>query len=660
LEFTATRYAGNRPNGAGRISVNTPGLAGGIHLRVLALLLSAIAVCMAAATIRVIPYGRAFWDFLFILDGAYRIGLGQTPHLDFIAPIGSLTLYLIYLAERLFPGGQPFVGLHALMWLLLVPSLAMLAPRFETGVRFCCAVALLGLMVLIPYTVDRTSLWEISYFASYNRFAVGILFLVGLWCVLPKSPWDAPLLGYLVGLLFFLKITTAAAAIGLLIATSLLHRARWRPVGLGLAGLAVTCVLIEASSGFLSAYMGDVLFMVRINQGHGIYALGAAVFRNWAPLMVGTGIAVLGVPYMPQRRAVLAQTPGQTWRLLQRQAFPVDTVVLLAAALAAESQNTGGIGLVAASAVLFHPDIKTQSSPRLIGTTLLGASLLLPILDVAVSRTLTMIYHERTGSYEHSFNALAPGIRVPASTLAGAELFQRLSHEWLELIYEVQRNRFNVDNDPSSNAPAAVAAWSEDVVEAAEIFHAKGLEAAARHYAALAFANPFPRLLGLTPAQGVSLAIEVNRTIPVFEPQEASRYIAGADGLFVFKCALSASGEPTIRMVFQPVLDTEFEQYPLNTCWDFYRRRQASPFALPQAQRPFRSCPDAWCRMTNGSLAGLSRREAAIAGKLTVGASLIGRVSQGSCSDKLVSKEPGAVKAIQACCGSPAACSPRQ
>ena len=561
------------------VGVRAPGLAGGRNLRLLALLLSAVIVCIAAATIKVIPFGRAFWDFLFIQDGAYRIGLGQAPHLDFMMPIGSLTLYATYLGERLFPAGQPFIGLHALMWLLMLPPLAMLAPRFETGARFYSALALLALLVLVPFTVDKTNLSEISYFASYNRFVAGFLFLLGLWYVLPKSAWDAPLLGYLIGLLLFLKVTAAGAAIGILIAACVLRRAEWRQAFLALAGLAVVCASIEAATGIVSAYWRDVLAMVRINQGQGPYALGFAAFRNWAPLTVAAGIVVLTLRTVRHGRAARANSSGVVWSWLHAQAFTVDMVVLLGAALATESQNTGGIGVVAAAAVLFHSDIKRQSPRHLIGTTLLGAALLLPILDVVVSRTLTIIQRERVGSYDHGFSALTPGIRVPAATLAGAQLIRRLSHEWLGMISEVQSKRFSIDNDPSSNAPAAAVAWSEDVVEAAEIFRAQGLRKTAGHYATLAFTDQFSRLLGLTPARGVMLAVQVTRTIPVFDQPSASRYLAQADGAFLSTCVLSAGGEPTIRTIFQPVLDAEFERHPLNACWDFFSRKVASPFA---------------------------------------------------------------------------------
>lgn len=566
------------------IGVRAPARSGSAG-RLLVLALSAATVCVAAATLRVIPFGRAFWDFLFILDGAYRIGVGQVPHLDFMVPIGSLTLYLTYWAERLFPGGQPFVGLHALMWLLLLPPMAMLASRFETGARFCAAVALLGLMVLVPFTVDRTNLSEISYFASYNRFTVGALFLLALWYVLPKSRWDAPMLAYLIGVLLFLKVTAAAVAVVLLVAACVLRRADWRQAILGLVLLALACAGIEAATGFVSAYWRDILVMVGINQGQGAYALGFAAFRNWAPLVVGAGIVAVALRELWRGRGAAARSPSGLWRMLQTQAFAVDLAVLLGAALAIESQNTGGIGLVAVAAILFHPDIAKQDRHRLAATALFGAALLLPILDITVSRTLTAIQRERSGSVDHDFSAIAPGIRVPSATLAGAGLIRRLSHEWLDVISDVQRRRFSIDNDPASTAPAASVVWAEDVTEAAQAFREQGLEKTAHRYAVLAFTDAFSRQLGLMPAEGVMLAVQVNRTIPAFDPAGASHYLAGADGVFLSTCVLSAGGEPTIRTIFQPVLDAEFERHRLNACWEFYNRRAASAAPGPAAAR---------------------------------------------------------------------------
>ena len=120
-------------------------------------------------------------------------------------------------------------------------------------------------------------------------------------------------------------------------------------------------------------------------------------------------------------------------------------------------------------------------------------------------------------------------------------------------------------------------------MEAAQAFRVQGLEKTAQHYAVLAFTDPFSRLLGLQPVQGVMLALQVGRTIPAFDQAAASRYLAGADGAFLSTCVLSAGGEPTIRTIFQPVLDAEFEPHKLNACWTFYNRR---PVAAPSQGAP--------------------------------------------------------------------------
>ena len=547
-----------------------------VFIRLGALLLSALAVCAMASLVRVIPYGRAIKDYLFILDGSYRIGLGQVPHVDFSSPIGPLTLYLTWLAGRLFPAGQPFVGLHALMWIAFLPPLACLAPRGQSGARFGAAVGLLALVVLVPFTLDSTHLSEISYFAIYNRFASGGLFLVALWYVLPKQRWDAVLLAYLISLLFFLKITAAVTACGLLFAAMFLRRTSLLTVAGALVAAVGLCSLVEAKTGLVSAYLRDIIEMSAINAAGLSYRLLAAAAQNWTPLAAAALIAGLAAWDMRCARALSFARPGAALaRLVRDEPFVIDVLLLIGMALMADSQNTGGIGLVAAAAVLFRNDVAAQQPARFAAAVLLGASLVLPLISLAVDRSVTALVRERAGTTEHAFSTLLPGMRVPTPTLEGARLFRQILHSWLPLADEIQNRHFNLVNDPTDNAPAALAAWAEDVTDAAAVFRAEGLAASAKRYATLAFADPFARLLGLTPARGVSLVMDVHRTVGLFDPQEASRYLSDADGVFVARCELT-NGETTSRVVFDAVLAAEFERHRLNACWDFYRRKAAS------------------------------------------------------------------------------------
>ena len=250
-----------------------------------ALVASAILVIAAALLIRWVPYGRAIWDYLFLLNGSYRIGLGQVPHVDFASPIGALSLYLTYAAERLFPNGVPFVGLHSLMWVLLLPPLAALAPRFRSVWAFAAALGLLAVMVLVPVTIDSTHLSEISFFASYNRFATGGLFLLGLWFVLPKSRGDWAVLAYLLALLFFLKITAAMLALGLVGAALLLGRVRWTTVLATVVAFVAVLIAVNFRSGLVAGYLHDVAAMAGVNRGALLYAIGFNGFHYWEPLL---------------------------------------------------------------------------------------------------------------------------------------------------------------------------------------------------------------------------------------------------------------------------------------------------------------------------------------------------------------------------------------
>lgn len=533
-----------------------------------------IAVVVIALALPVIPYGRAIWDFLFVLDGAYRVGLGQLPHVDFSSPIGSLMLFMTALAERLLPNSNPFVTLHAIMWIAILPALALLAPRFRSGAAFAAALLMTSVMMLMPFTVDSTHLSEISYFASYNRFATGLLFLVGLWYVLPKARFDWLLLAYLLALLFFLKITTAAIAVCVVLAAVMLGRARFSILAGALAGLAGLLLAVDTTTGLVSAYIADVRHMASVNQGRAVYALFFTAFRNWSVLAAAAALAaVIGAELIRQTR--LTNRMPAVAVLVGRADFGIAAVLLAGAALLAESQNTGGIGLLAAAAVLFHPRVWEGDKARLVATGLLAAALFLPLADIVLKRPMTAFKRELEAVAENPIEALLPGTRVPVATAEGAKLFSVLRTDLRALAREISAAGFFLDPDPTTNAPAAQLAWAIGAIEAGRAFERNGYRDLAGRYATLAFTDPFSRMLGLSPARGTTIAIEVGRTMPIMSEAEAEAYLADADGVFVDRCQFG--GGPSNEKVFDTVLGKFFQRLPLHPCWDFYRRIAGSP-----------------------------------------------------------------------------------
>lgn len=561
-----------------------------IAIRVLLILASGAIVTCAAELIKVVPFGRAFWDLLFVTNGAYRIGLGQVPHVDFTSPIGPLTFYLAYGSEILFPEGQPIVGLHALMWLLLLPALLAIIPRIESNLAFICAFAILALITLAPYTVDQTFLAQHSLFGIYNRFASALIFLLGLWYVLPKRAWDPWFLTYVLVLLLFLKLTAAIAAVVLIVCAAGLSRARWSTVAWSFVGLLAAAFLINMWTGMVLPYLSDVWSMARSNEGGGLalYRLASAGYRYWAPLTICALLVVLEFGReFNSRECDLVRTPGALADFWANNGFLIDAVVLVAMAYFVESQATGGVGLLSASAILFHQSAFSRKGYQFVGTAVLGTSLLYPMLDLSAQRTMKTVLKHNPGTTDHPFSELAPGYQVSYVTLEGARFMGHVYEKLMPEVRRVRRAGFMFDHDPTYTSIAASAAWAESVVDAANKFQENNYSQHSSRYAVLSFTDPFTKMLALEPAKGMDIVIDYERTNRLPNKEEASRYLASVDGLFKSLCETGSVVELDANNGLNAVLEADFKALPLNACWTFYYRdQQPKPKSQPASERP--------------------------------------------------------------------------
>ena len=510
------------------------------------------------------PYGRAIFDFIFVQDGAYRISLGQVPHIDFFSPIGSLTLYLANWGEALFPYSNAFVSLHIVTWLVFLPIFMALVPRFRSHTEFASALLLLALITLVPMTLDQTHLSEISYFATYNRFATALLFLAGLWYMLPKSRFDAILLAYLLSLLFFLKITAFLVVFGILLASVILGRSRWATILGGICLFWSLLIGLELQSGFISAYIGDIRSMLSVNQDGIFYKLFYTAFTYW---LAGSIVAFVGLAALA-RLLFFRKGHAFSWpAIITEETYAIDTVLLMAAAFMAESQNTGGLGLIAGIACLFGA---TAWERHKVTSALLLAATLFPVADMVVHRGMKVLVREKQPAIEQKLDALIPGTRVPLPTDEGSQFFGQLIEQQRDRMRALQTDRFFLTYDPTSNAPAANLAQLYAILDAARIFRNKGFGGTVHHTTTIAFSDPFGRLLGLTPAKHTTLVMDIGRTLPEPSLEEARAYLASADGVFADLCNVT---DMNITPYYLAALEQDFKKTNLNSCWDFYTRR---------------------------------------------------------------------------------------
>lgn len=536
-----------------------------------AIVFSAVIAVAAGIFLTPFPYGRAIWDFLFVLDGAYRIELGMVPHVDFSSPIGSFSLYLTHMSGWVFPEGNPFVGLHVLTWLTTLPIMAILASRFSSSRAFLAALTLLGIIMLVPITLDQTLLAEFSYFAAYNRFASGLLFLTGLWAVLRKSDHDWVLLAYIAVMLFFLKITALVAFLGIVGYVVVRGEVNSkRLIATAIFSLILTAIVNLAAPGLVWGYLADVAAMSALNSGGGLHGLAYSAFLRWDTLLLTAVLVISSIVLVPLP-PTLAGGGVVSWAraFLEQNDVSACAGILVGAAWLAESQNSGGVGFVAAAALAFHPKAWAGPTRRNVIMALLMAAMLLPLIQTAFSRTLTVIIREGRPTVEHPIQDILPGTSVPETTLTASRFFERVNSEWLDFVKELEADGFMVERDPGSNAPGGMLAWFGSAAEAARIFKERGYDSASR-YTTIAFADPFARTLNLKPAARTTIVHDVGRTVPLMGEDEAYSYLAGSDGVFFSHCERRTVDNNDAS--FLAVLGKEFQRLPLNECWDFFRR----------------------------------------------------------------------------------------
>ena len=245
-------------------------------------------------------------DILHLLDMLFRMEQGQVPHLDFMTPIGALSLWPIalFLDDATGPGAA-FLWAQALVAAALLPAVAWVAVSrltLWTGAAFGAAVFLLTSAMVHGEAVPALSLSM-----HYNRWAWAIAFVALAIAILPSRRagqgaglLDGAILGLCFGALALIKVTYVAA-FGPVVLAALAMRRDWTALGMALAaGLAVAAA-VSLRYGFVywAAYVGDILYVagseVRSAPGRPVDQLLVG------PAYVGATLIAVGAAFLLRR-----------------------------------------------------------------------------------------------------------------------------------------------------------------------------------------------------------------------------------------------------------------------------------------------------------------------------------------------------------------------
>lgn len=202
-------------------------------------------------------------DSYHLLDVLTRMSRGETPHLDFVTPLGALAFWPIHwFMNAGVSAGMAMIYAQTLVATCLFPVVVYAATtRLSRGLALYFGTMTLGLTLALSY---GTATSGVGISMHYNRWAWSIAFVVLLLVFVPAKKVQHPVLdgvfvGGLVACLALIKITyfvTLAPVAGL--ALWQMHRAKGVYAGAASGLLIVASVTFLEGIGFWFAYMDNL------------------------------------------------------------------------------------------------------------------------------------------------------------------------------------------------------------------------------------------------------------------------------------------------------------------------------------------------------------------------------------------------------------------
>ena len=509
-------------------------------------------------------------DFMQLADLMHRMASGQTPHVDFHAPMGWLAMLLPY-AGLLLQGG--FAGaLEAADMLMLAALLPLacllLAGRSPTWASAAVLVALFGL-VAAPWRLGESG-WRSDPSLHYNHWGWALLTVV-LLLGLPggaKGQWraTAAAVGALLFAALFTKITHFLACLGFVVLFGIVLGEFRRAACWGL-GLCAACALaVHAAGGWVDDYAGDIARAVRISLAHDPHEAGGfipiplhrAVLEAYGDVAVILALGAFAALAGGLRTrtalhglfALAAGAAALTQDALRPEYMPAALACIVR--VAADSAARSPVRRLAALALCLHllPVLPRQALAGVVFS--LGVSGGFPDFASGLPRMDGVWF----GGFGTTVNALDDGRPQWRSPL-DAMLWGRRS------------NHFNANLSSSE--------MLSTLRSAVNLLHAAG--AGQGRVMTLDFANPFPALLDAPPPKGVLFSMFKGRQADRVTAADPELTLGDADCLMIPKFPVRWESTRLLLDAQGPRLAAEWRAAAENEHWRLLRRKAGRPEA---------------------------------------------------------------------------------
>ena len=509
-------------------------------------------------------------DFLLFADLSHRLALGQAPYVDFAAPFGWLSMWLLrvgFLMQGRFAGAPEAADM--LMLAALLPlACVMLARRVPIGLAAAFILFIFG-MVAAPAWLGFVG-QATDPGLHYNHWGwalLATLMLAGLPGGQGGRRWlvDGLAIGALLSILFFVKAThwVAGTAFVLLFGVALGDFRKSSAVGLALFAFCVASV--HAAGGWVDDYVRNLLDALATAQG---------------PLLLDSGgfrpISMLDTLFAGRADAsilVLVLAAMTAWGACSIR-MALHGLFALAVCLAVMTQNTlepNFMGVLSAFFIRLAVESPGEFKVRALAATALALHLVPSFI--------------RQGAAAAAFvGALAGGggVWLPADLprMEGVWLAHKPSAPVNALDDAVRRSGMDSAFTWARSHRGDVFRPGLSPVEyAASLRRALALldiaGASKERIANLDYVNPFPTLLDAPPPRGVLCCLHVNRHLSPANAGDAATILGDAQWLLVPRLPYLRDTTAVLRETLAAHLDEEWEAAASNDLWTLLRRRES-------------------------------------------------------------------------------------
>ncbi|WP_244467935.1 hypothetical protein [Nitratireductor soli] len=528
-----------------------------------------------------VPIGPMYWDLFIYFDAANRLFSGQVPATDFFTPVGPLGYYLFAGGVKLFPHAQPLLLVHWSLFAVTAPLMALALWQVDAKSRGTALALLLPFLAfaVLPFnTREFYSFPGSDGFGIYNRQVCQLLYVLTVALVYLRDQ-RLLLVSIVTGMtaLFLTKITGFVSG-GLLCAFAFAAgRVSLRTAVASAAIFLAILGLLEVWHGFALAYLGDILALVRMNEGSLLPRFLQAASHTFG-IVAPAGLLVLFLLHRERRtladRLRAVRTPPRLaalGRFLDHDAFWI--LAVLVAGIFFETQNTGSQALIFVWPVLLPallrlwPDAGRRST-FLVAATLATAAALPPLVNAAERAARTYIGAiKNVDMPSRNLKTLArlnmrPEILARSQKMLDFYARHRDTYADFIRIGELPAYMFYSEFDFQAAHLMAI----DDAVDAIRALETEqGVEF--QTILNLNFVNPFPWLLDRHAPLHLAIGADPTRAVPPPDA-EALEAVRQTNLILHPTCPLTTANADLLKL-YAPAMRNH-ERITLNDCFDAY------------------------------------------------------------------------------------------